>query len=52
MARSLLIAGLIVLALGILFQVAALLITVAIPIGIGLAIVGGIWLLVERAARS
>ena len=52
MARSLIIAGLIVVGLGILFHLFALLLSVAIPIGLGLAVIGGIWLLIQKAAAK
>jgi hypothetical protein len=53
MARSLIIAGVIVLALAILFHLFALLLSVAIPIGLALVVIGAVWLLVQRAtARS
>jgi hypothetical protein len=43
------IAGVIVVVLGILFQLFVLLLGLAIPIGLALLVAGGIWLLVERA---
>jgi len=53
MARSLVIAGLIVVALGILFHLFALLLSWAISIGLALVVIGAAWLLVQRAtARS
>ena len=48
MPRSLLVVGLTVLAIGILFQVVAFLIRFAIPVGIMLLVIGGIWLLIEK----
>ena len=49
MARGLIIAGVIVLVLGILFHLFVLLLGAAIPIGLALLVVGIIWRLVERA---
>ncbi len=49
MARTLIIAGVIVLVLGMLFQLFVLILGLAIPVGIALLVIGGIWLLVERA---
>jgi uncharacterized protein (DUF58 family) len=53
MARSLIIAGVIVLALGLLSYVLKVLLSVAIPIGLALVVIGAVWLLAQRAtARS
>ena len=49
MARSLIIAGLIVLALGLLSYVLKVLLSVAIPIGLALVVIGAVWLLIQRA---
>jgi len=49
MANSLIIAGLAVLVLGILIKLFALLVALAIPIGLALLAAGVIWLIVERA---
>jgi len=52
MARSLIIAGLLVVALGILFHLFALLLSVAIPIGLALVVIGAAWLLIQRASAE
>ena len=53
MARSLIIAGVIVLALGLLSYVLKVLLSVAIPIDLALVVIGAVWLLAQRAtARS
>ena len=48
MARALIIAGLLALVVGILFHVAWLILQLAIPIGIGLLLVGVAWVVIER----
>jgi len=52
MARSLIIAGLLVVALGILFHLFALLLSVAIAIGLALVVIGAAWLLIQRASAE
>ena len=49
MAHALIIAGLIVLVVAILIKVFALIVALAIPIGLMLLLAGAVWLIAERA---
>jgi hypothetical protein len=49
MAHALIIAGLIVLVVAILIKMFALILALAIPIGLVLLVVGAVWLIAERA---
>jgi hypothetical protein len=51
MARTLIIIGLVILAVGVIIHLLGLIIAIAIPLGIALALVGAIWFLIERARR-
>ena len=48
MARALVVAGLVVLLAGIFLHLVVLIFRLAIPLGIGLLLIGVIWALIER----